>query len=145
MIQINETAQLLAYQPALWALALLCLIVLIQNALTAPFAFLKKEQSPGKALKGNHKLFSFRVLRTHVNSVESLAPFGLTVLLGIVVSANINALNWLAMAHVFFRLCFWFVYYSGIGKVAGGPRTLCFVGGLTTNIALVIIVMMVLI
>ncbi len=145
MNHIYETAQLMVYQPALLALALLCLIVLLQSALTAPLAFLKNEQTPGKNLNGDHNLFSFRVLRTHLNSVESLGPFGLIVIMGILVAAHVNALNWLAMAHVFFRMCFWFVYYKGIGKVAGGPRTLCFIGGLVTNIALVIVVMIALV
>ncbi len=128
-----------SYQSALIALLILCLCVLIQSFLTAPLAFLKQEQSPGMPLNGDHKLFSFRVLRTHNNSVESLAPFAISLIIAIVIGVQDTAVNWLAMIHVAFRLLFWAVYYSGIGKVAGGIRTLCFVGGLLANIALVLL------
>jgi uncharacterized MAPEG superfamily protein len=43
---------------------------------------------------------------------------------------------WLALIYLGFRLIYWAVYYSGIGKVAGDPRTLAHVGGLLTNIVL---------
>lgn len=142
MNNIDHIWQLSDYQGALLALALLCLMVLIQSFLTAPLAFLKKEQVPGKPLNGDHRLLSFRVLRTHANSVESLGPFGLTVLLGVLVAAHVGAMNWSAVIHVFFRLCFWVVYYSGKGKVAGGMRSLCFVGGMIANFALVITVLL---
>ena len=35
------------------------------------------------------------------------------------------------------RTAFWAVYYSGVGKVAGGPRTMCFVVGMIANVILV--------
>ncbi len=141
MNTLNEISiQFSQYQPALLSLSFLCLMVLLQNLLTAPLAFLKKEQSPGMPLNGDHSLFSFRVLRTHANSVESLGPFGLVVIIGILVQANITLVNWLAVIHVVLRLGFWVVYYSGKGKVAGGPRTICFVGGLISNFILVIAV-----
>jgi len=126
------------YFPALLSFALLCLMVLAQSFLTAPLAFLKREQAPGMPLQGNHQMLSFRVLRTHMNSVESLGPFGFAVLLAVLFGLNPNWVNGLAMTHVAFRLLFWLVYYSGVGKVAGGVRTLCFVGGLLANLALVI-------
>lgn len=127
------------YSPALLALTLLCAAVLIQNFLTGPLAFLKEEQAPGMPLRGGHTQLSFRVLRTYSNSVESLPTFGFALLLAILVGVAPAPVNWLAGIHVAFRLAFWAVYYSGIGKVAGGPRTLCFVGGSLTNLALVVI------
>ncbi len=129
----------MSYQPALIALSLLCLSVLIQSFLTAPLAFLKQEQVPGMPLKGDHTLLSFRVLRTHMNSVESLSPFGFTLVVAILFEAHVSAVNWLAMIHLAFRLLYWGVYYSGIGKVAGGLRTLGFVGGMLSNMALLIV------
>ncbi|MCB1582918.1 MAG: MAPEG family protein [Marinicella sp.] len=124
------------YHWALLALSVLVLMVLIQNFLTAPLAFLKGEQTPGEPLKGNHQQLSFRVLRTHANSVENIAVFGFALLLAILATANPSWVNGLAIGHVIFRMAFWAVYYSGIGKVAGGLRTMCFVGGLTSNIIL---------
>ncbi|MFC3192875.1 MAPEG family protein [Marinicella sediminis] len=140
MNPIFTTGSLEAYLPALVSLALLCLMVVIQSLLSAPLAFLRNEQAPGMPLQGDHSLLSFRVLRTHANSAESLAPFGLTLLLAISVNASVQWVNGLAMAHVAFRLLFWLIYYSGIGKVAGGPRTLSFVGGLSCNLILIIMV-----
>jgi len=140
MNPIIEPNLLSAYQPALLALAILCLAVLIQSLLTAPLAFLRQQQAPGMPLQGDHSLLSFRVLRTHLNSVESLAPFGFTLLLALWFHTLAGWVNGLAIAHVLFRLLFWAVYYSGIGKVAGGIRTLCFVGGLTSNLILVLMV-----
>ncbi len=140
MNSVYLTTVIMAYQPALMALALLSLCVLIQSSLTAPLAFLKNEQSPGMPLNGDHRLLSFRVLRTHANSVESLTPFAAAVGLSIAFETNSTAVNWLAISHVIFRLCFWAIYYSGIGKIAGGMRTLCFVGGLISNMALLVLI-----
>lgn len=135
---IEIVPQLAAYQPALLALTVLCLIVLMQNFLTAPFAYLKQQQSPGMLLRGDHSLLSFRVVRTYQNSVESLPAFGLTLVVAILLGVNAFLINWLAVIHVAFRLAYWAVYYSGVGKVAGGLRTLCFVGGLTANIVIAV-------
>ena len=126
-------------QPYHWALLASCvlvLMVLIQNFLTAPLAFLKGEQIPGGPVQGGHHLLSYRVLRTHANSTENLGVFGFALLLAIVASVAPIWVNWLAIIHVIFRMAFWVVYYSGIGKVAGGLRTMCFVGGLVSNVIL---------
>ncbi len=141
MNTVIETAHFWTpYLPAILALTALCLVVMIQAFLTAPLAFLNQQQTPGMPLTGNHQQLSFRVLRTHLNSVESLAPFGFTTVLAIMVNTPAHFVNWLAFAHVAFRLMFWAVYYSGIGKVAGGIRTLSFVGGLVANMVLVVVV-----
>lgn len=128
--------QLAAYYPALLALAALSLAVLIQALLTAPLAFSSNEQVPGAPLAGDHSLRSFRVLRTHANSVESLPPFGFALLAAVALSVAPSLVNWLAILHLVFRLGFWVVYYIGVGKVAGGPRTLCFIGGMLSNLVL---------
>lgn len=135
---VETVPQLLAYQPALLALAILCLAVLVQNFLTAPLAYGKGQQSPGMPPSGDHGFLSFRVIRTYQNSVESLPAFGFTLLVAILLGVSASLLNWLAAIHVAFRLAFWAVYYSGAGKVAGGPRTLCFVGGLSANIIIAV-------
>ena len=129
-------ADLALYQPALLAFALLCAAVVMQAFLTAPLAFAKQEQAPGMPLEGDHRMLSFRVLRTHANSAESLPPFGFALLLAILAGVGAAAVNGLAAVHVASRLAFWFLYYSGIGRVAGGPRTLAFVGGALSNLAI---------
>jgi len=133
---IEQLPLISVYQPTLLALVILCLAVMLQSFLSAPLAFLKQEQVPGKPLKGDHQLFSFRVLRTYANSVENLPAFGLTIIIAILIGVNPTLVNWLAVIHVALRLGYWIVYYGGIGKIAGGPRTICYVGGLTSNIVL---------
>lgn len=124
------------YQPAFLTLTFLCLAVLIQAFLTAPLAFVKEEQTPGMPLRGDYTHLSFRVLRTYANSIENLPAFGLVLLTAVLLGINASIVNWLAAIHVGFRFAFWAAYYSGIGRTAGGPRTLCYVGGLFANIAL---------
>ncbi|MDG2004841.1 MAG: MAPEG family protein [Novosphingobium sp.] len=127
---------LASYHPALLALALLSLAVLIQGVLTAPLAFARGDEEPGMPLKGDHAKFSFRVIRTYANSVENFPAFIATLFLAIIVGVDPTWVNWLAGLHVGFRLLFWVVYFAGIGKVAGGPRTMSYVGGWLTNTVL---------
>lgn len=135
---LDAIPQLTPYQPSLLVLALLCLVVMIQSFMLAPLAFLKEEQAPGAPLQGDHAVFSFRVMRTHSNSVENLPIFGFSLILAIVVGVAPSLVNWLAAIHLAFRLAFWAVYYSGVGKVAGGPRTVCFVGAMAPNLVLAV-------
>ena len=58
------TIELAPYEPALWVLTGLALVVLIQALLTAPLAFANGQQTPGQSLQGDHELLSFRVIRT---------------------------------------------------------------------------------
>ncbi|MEO0915033.1 MAG: hypothetical protein AAFY59_18950 [Pseudomonadota bacterium] len=45
-------------------------------------------------------------------------------------------INGIALIYLAFRLAFWAICYSGIEKAASGPRTLAYIGGLVSNIAL---------
>ncbi|MEO9943886.1 MAG: MAPEG family protein [Paraglaciecola sp.] len=126
------------YHIAFMMLAIISLITLIQNFLTAPLSFIKEEQEPGMPLRFDHTKLSFRALRTYHNSAETLPALGFSLLAAVIFGANPFWVNILTGVYLFFRLSFWFVYYSGIGKVAGGPRTWAFVGGLLSNIALVV-------
>lgn len=125
-----------AYQPSFLVLAALALITLVQNFATAPLAFITQEQVPGMPVQFDHSKLSFRAIRTHANSVESFPAFGWALLVAIVAGVSPNLVNWLAWIYLAFRLAFWAVYYAGIGKAAGGPRTLAFVGGLLINMGL---------
>jgi uncharacterized MAPEG superfamily protein len=129
---------LAAYHPALMALALLSLAVLIQGVLTAPLAFAPEDEEPGMPLKGDHSKLSFRVIRTYANSVENFPAFIAILLLAVIAGVDATWVNWLAGLHVAFRLLFWVVYYAGVGKIAGGPRTLSYVGGWLTNTVLAV-------
>ncbi|MEP6017975.1 MAG: MAPEG family protein [Paracoccaceae bacterium] len=128
-----------SYQIAFMVLAGLSLITLIQNFLSAPLAFVKEEQVPGMPLNFDHTKLSFRVLRTYSNSTENLPAFGWALLVAVIAGSSLILVNWLAAIYFAFRMAFWFIYYSGVGKIAGGPRTIVFVGGLVTNIVLAIV------
>ncbi len=133
--------QIAAYYPSLLALEVLCLAVLAQSLLAGAIGLGKGYEVPGMPLKGSHADFSFRTLRTYGNSVETFAVFFATVLLAIVVGASAPVVNWLTGIHVALRLVYWAVYYSGIGKVAAGPRTIVYVLAYLANAALAIVVL----
>lgn len=124
------------YHSSFVVLAALSMTVLVQNFLSAPLAFFNAEQTPGMPLKLDHARLSFRVLRTYSNSAETFPAFGWALLVAIIAGAPPAWINGLAILYLVFRMLFWVTYYSGVGKVAGGPRTAFFVGGLLTNIVL---------
>jgi uncharacterized MAPEG superfamily protein len=142
MDQVNLLwAQIGAYHPALIALAILFLVVLIQSFLAGVLGLGKSGEVPGRPLKGSHEDFSFRVLRTYGNSVENLSVFAGTVFLAVIVGVKPSLVNWLAAIHLVFRLAYWGIYYSGIGKIIGGPRSITYVLGWFTNLILIISVL----
>lgn len=128
--------QLGPYQTSLMVLAGSTIMALVQSFLCAPLSFIKEEQVPGMPLRLDHSHLSFRAIRTYQNTVESLPPFVAALLLAIVVGVPAGWVNGLAVAYLSFRLVFWAIYYSGIGRVAGGPRTLAYVGGMVANLVL---------
>ena len=136
------TALIPEYGHALAALTILCIAVLIQSLLTAPLAFTGKGgQSPGK-ITGSPEQFSWRVLRTYMNSTENLAAFGVIVILAIIAGVSPKWVNLLASIHVGFRLLFWAVYYSKLGIKTPGPRTLCYVAAMLANLILAVMTLM---
>lgn len=127
-----------AYRFSFLVLAGLSLITLIQNFATAPLAFINEEQVPGLPVRFDHSKLSFRVLRTYSNSAETFPAFGWALLVAIIAGASPMMVNWLAGGYFAARIVFWGLYYAGIGKPAGGPRTMAFVVGLLCNIGLAI-------
>lgn len=133
---IDTIPQLAAYQPALTALIILCLAVLVQSFLAGVLGLAGGEETPGLPLKGDHGKFSFRTIRTYGNSTENLPAFATTLLLAVFAGVSVAIVNWLAAIHVAIRLVYWAVYYNGAGKAGGGLRTIVYVLGLVTNIIL---------
>ncbi|WP_299731931.1 MAPEG family protein [uncultured Tateyamaria sp.] len=127
---------LAAYSVSFLVLAAIALMTLIQNFATAPLAFVNEEQVPGLPLRFDHSKLSFRAVRTYSNSAETFPAFGWAVLMAISSGAWPLLVNWLAIGYFIARVAFWVIYYAGIGKPAGGPRTMAFVAGLLCNIAL---------
>ena len=132
-------ANLIPYYPSLMALLILCLAILVQSFIAGAIGLGKSAEVPGIPLKGNHADFSFRTLRTFHNSIENLPVFIATLGIAIIAGAPVAWVNGLASLYVVLRLIYWAVYYSGIGKVEAGPRTIVFVLGFFTNVAIAIV------
>ncbi len=133
---VQSFPQLIPYYPSLVALALLCLMVLVQSFLAGLLGLSTGEEIPGLPLKGDHTKLSFRVVRTYHNSIENFSVMTATTMLAILAGTNVTLVNWLVGLHVLIRLIYWGVYYSGTGKVAGGPRTITYVAALLMNVIL---------
>ena len=127
---------LTAYQISFLALAGNSLITLIQNFAAAPLAFVSEEQVPGMPLQFDHSKLSFRAVRTYANSAESFPAFGWALLMAILAGGTPFFVNLLTGGYFVSRLAFWAIYYAGVGKPAGGVRTMAYVAGLLCNIGL---------
>lgn len=130
---------LAGYQPALLALALLSLALLVQGFLAGALGLAKSDEVPGRPLKGDHGDRSFRILRTYANSTENMPAFTAALVVAMIAGASALLVNIVAIAHLVARLVYWFVYYSGLGKTGGGLRTIVYVLGLLANIALALL------
>lgn len=124
------------YHPALLTLTLLCLSILIQSVMCAIFAFSETGgQKPGRVVGGPEQ-HSFRVLRTYLNSTESLPMFIGVLFAAMLTGVSPKWVNILAGLHLGFRLLFWAIYYSKLGIKTPGLRTIGYLGGMLTNFAL---------
>ena len=132
-------SQIAAYQPALLAVIILCLAVLVQSFFAGVIGLGKSDEVPGTPLKGTHGDFSFRTLRTYANSTENLPAFATVVFVAIIVGASPIWVNWLAGIHVAIRFLYWAVYYAGVGEVLRGPRSMTYVAGWAVNLVLAVV------
>lgn len=131
-----------AYQPAIMALIVLTLIVLLQSFAGAFFCFVKGDKVPGAPLTGDHGELGFRSMRCYQNGVENLPAFAVALFIAIAAGAGASLVNMLAIIHVGFRVLYMAIYYSGYGKPAGGPRSLTYVAGWAVNVVLVVIALL---
>lgn len=131
-----------AYQPAITALTVLTLIVLLQSFAGAFFCFIKGDKVPGLPLTGDHGELGFRSMRCYQNGVENLPAFAIALTIAIVAGAGASLVNMLAVIHVGFRVLYMAIYYSGYGKPAGGPRSITYVAGWLVNVVLVVVALL---
>lgn len=122
------------YYTALIALIILTLIVLVQVFIGAGLAFAKGGKTPGAAKTGDHSDIGFRALRCYENGAENLPAFAATILVAILAGASAGLINLLAVIHVGLRILFSAIYYAGIGKPAGGPRSMAYIAGWAVNL-----------
>ncbi len=135
---LQSLPQLLAYQPALVAMVLLCIYIIIQSVIAGVLGLGIGDEVPGRPLKGGHVDRSFRVLRVYANSTENLAFFVTVAFIAIVAGVSPVWVNGLVGLHVFFRVLYSLIYYRGAGKVGGGLRTIVYVLGLLMNFILAV-------
>lgn len=136
---IQNLPLLAPYKPAFLWLLVLCLVVLVQSFLAGVLALGKGHEVPGVPLKGTHGDASFRILRTYANSTENFSVLVATTLLAILAGVGVAAVNWLVGLHVVLRIVYWVIYYRGIGKVIGGPRTITYVAAFLMNLILAVL------
>ncbi|MEP0940748.1 MAG: MAPEG family protein [Rhizobiaceae bacterium] len=136
---IESLPLLTPYQPSFIWLLVLCLVVLVQSFLAGILGFASGDEVPGLPLKGSHGDKSFRVLRTYANSTENFSIFVSTTILAILAGVDVMIVNWLVGLHVALRIVYCVVYYSGVGKVAGGPRTFTYVAAFLMNVILAVV------
>ena len=139
---LQAIPQLSAYSPALLWLVLLCIMIIIQAVLAGVLGLAGGEETAGMPLQGDHTKRSFRVLRTYHNSVENMGVMTTTTFLAIIAGVSVAMVNWLVGLHVLLRVAYWAVYYSGVGKVGGGLRTMVYVAALLMNAILAILTML---
>ena len=135
---LEHLPHLAGYKPAFIAVGILCLIVMIQSFLAGVLALAPGHEIAGHPLKGTYEDKAFRIMRTYANSTENLPALLGAFVLAILAGVSVTLVNWLVGLHLLFRLIHWFAYYGAIGKPNGGPRTIAYVGGLLTNIVLVV-------
>ncbi len=123
------TEILATYQMAISMTALLVVSIHIQSFLAALYKIVLGKQAPGVAAAGDYHDRTFRVYRTHMNSVENLSMFVAALVFAMIAGVNASLVNWLVAVHVVARMAFWVIYYPGIGAIAGGVRTIVFVTG----------------
>ncbi|NNE23615.1 MAG: MAPEG family protein [Rhizobiales bacterium] len=132
------TEMLTTYQTAITLAALLVVAVHLQSFLSAMFKIVLGKQAPGVSAAGDYTDRTFRIYRTHMNSVENLTIFIAALIFAMIAGVNASLVNWLVIIHVVARLAFWAVYYPGLGALAGGLRTIVFVIGFTASMVLAI-------
>lgn len=130
------TETLATYQTALMLSALLIVAVHAQSFLSAMYKIVLGKQAPGVPAAGDYTDKTFRIYRSHMNSVENLSMFLGALAIAIVAGVSPTLVNWCVIIHVIARLAFWAIYYTGIGALAGGIRTIVFVTGFMASLVL---------
>jgi uncharacterized MAPEG superfamily protein len=129
-----------AYSAAIIGLLLLCLLPLVLANMSGPFKG-KAKLVGGPVADARDENFLFRLDRTHVNTVESIVPFVIPALLGMMLGIApgiLSALVWLFLA---LRALYAVVYLRGGSLAKGGSlRTALHVLGSLTTLAMMFFV-----
>lgn len=94
----------------------------------------------GPVIPADDASLLYRIDRAHLNSVESLAPFVVPVLLAMMVGVGPTTLATLVWLHLAIRLLHLAVYLRGGNAAKGGSvRTVLYVSGALVTLALIIV------
>ncbi|WP_165775675.1 MAPEG family protein [Paramylibacter kogurei] len=126
------------YSTALLALGVLTLLMVVQATIAGIVKNVISGQPAGVTVRGNIEHRTFRVVRSHENSVENFSALMAASLLAMIAGASPTWVTYLVVAAVVLRLLHWVFYVMRIGPDAGGPRTIAYVLGLLINLALAI-------
>jgi uncharacterized MAPEG superfamily protein len=127
-----------SYHTALVAVAGVALITLAQSA-HVNVVRARNKLAPDAALPSDYADPVFRVVRTFLNSTESLPTFAAAVFAAVLLGAAPFWINLLAALHLLFRLAYWPIYVSGVGAPAAGLRSFTWAAGWTVNVAIAVI------
>ncbi|MFZ1814491.1 MAG: MAPEG family protein [Rhizobiaceae bacterium] len=129
-----------AYGIAVAGLLLICMIPLVLANIVGPMKGAAGLVGGPVAGAGDENLI-FRLDRAHENSVESIVPFAIAAVLGMLVGVGPTTLTALVWAFLAIRVLYALVYARGgpLGK-GGSLRTIVHVLGSLATVALIIIV-----
>ena len=93
----------------------------------------------GKGIAGvpvgdSHDSLPFRMERAHLNMVENIGTFTLTLGLAILVGVNPSWVNWIAIIFLIARTAHGIVYAVGLAPI----RTMCFAIGIVSTLILAV-------
>ena len=94
----------------------------------------------GPVLPADDRNLLYRIDRTHMNSVEALAPFVVPAVLAMLVGVGPTTLAVLVWVHVAIRLIHSAIYLRGGNAAKGGSvRTILYVSGALVAVALIVV------
>ncbi len=124
------------YQTALLALGVLSLAVVVQSFIAGLVKNGISGQPAGVDVTGDISDRTFRIARTHLNSIENFSALFAASVLAMMAGANAQWLTWLVLAAVGLRLIYWPIYYARFGKDGGGLRSFVHVFALVANMGI---------
>jgi uncharacterized MAPEG superfamily protein len=127
-----------AYTSALIAVAGVALVTLLQSA-HVNVVRTRHGLAPDATIPAEYGDPVFRVVRTFLNSTESLPAFAGAVLAAVLLGAPAFWVSLLALVHLLFRLGYWAIYVSGVGVPSGGARSMAYAGGWAANVAIAVL------
>ena len=128
-----------AYAPSIVGVLALCLLSILL-AIHSGSSKGRAGALSGPVLPADDRNLLYRIDRTHMNSVEALAPFVVPAVLAMLVGVAPTTLAVLVWVHVAIRLIHSAIYLRGGNAAKGGSvRTILYVSGALVAVALIVV------